>query len=329
MGISRKKALVTGAAGFIGSHLVEGLLKKGYDVKAFVHYNSRNDWGWIDTFDPSTKKQVEVVTGDLRDPFVVKKAVEGCAKVFHLGALIAIPYSYRAPQEYVQTNITGTLNICQSALELGVERVLHTSTSEVYGTAQYVPIDEKHPLQGQSPYSASKIGADKIAESYHLSFQLPVTTIRPFNTYGPRQSSRAIIPTIISQALTQDKIKLGSLTPVRDLNYVQDTVNGFITASETPATIGHTYNLAQGMGITVGELAQKILKILKIEKPIVSDDERVRPENSEVLRLIGASQKALTEMNWKPETSLDTGLTETIHWIQKNIQYFKTDIYNV
>lgn len=326
--MKNKQVLVTGAEGFIGSHLVETLVNSGYNVRALVQYNFRNSWGWLDDLSSEVKQEIEVVTGDIRDPYSTSKSVKGCEKVFHLAALIAIPYSYRAPLEYVQTNVIGTLNVMQASLDHGVSKVIHTSTSEVYGTALYVPIDEKHPLQGQSPYSASKIGADKIAESYFLSFKLPVTTVRPFNTYGPRQSARAVIPTIISQALTQPYVKLGALDPVRDLNYVKDTVRGFLLASEAEKVEGLTVNLCQGLGISIGDLTNKILNILGIQKEIQTQYERLRPEASEVMKLIGSRSLAEEVLSWKPEYDLDQGLSHTVNWVKENLTSFKTDIYN-
>lgn len=324
-----KKILVTGADGFIGSHLVEALVRKGFSVRAFAMYNSLSRWGWLEDVAPEIKSAVEIFAADLRDPFAVRKAVKGCTKVFHLGALIAIPYSYIAPADYVDTNIKGTLNVMQACLDENVEQVIHTSTSETYGSALYTPIDEKHPLQGQSPYSASKIGADKIAESFHLSFQLPLTTIRPFNTYGPRQSARAVIPTIITQALTQSQIKLGALTPVRDLTFVRDTVDGFMRAVVTPQAIGKLINLGNGKGIRIGELARKILDLMKCDKPIVQDEGRIRPERSEVLNLVCANQLAGEILGWRPQTSFDDGLRATIDWLGAHLDQYKPGIYNV
>lgn len=329
MNRSQDQVLVTGADGFIGSHLVERLVALNHRVRALVLYNARNEWGWIDDLSSDARAGVEVKAGDLRDPFFVREAVRGCRKVFHLGALIAIPYSYIAPQEYVATNITGTLNVMQAAREEGVEQVIHTSTSETYGTARYVPIDEDHPLQGQSPYSATKIGADKIAESYHLSFGLPVTTLRPFNTYGPRQSARAVIPTIITQALSQPSIRLGSLHPVRDLTFVGDTVDGFLRAAQTPTSIGQVINLGYGEGIPIGDLAKKILQLMGVEKPIVDDPVRIRPEMSEVLRLICNHGKAKTLLGWEPKTSLDEGLRTTLEWFLSHKHLYKSHIYNI
>ena len=329
MNWSNRRVLVTGAGGFIGSHLTEELVKLGAHVRAFLHYNSRNDWGLIENLSPEIKNEIEIVYGDVQDPFSVQKAVSGCNIVFHLAALIAIPYSYQAPASYVETNVRGTLNVMQACLDKNVEKVVHTSTSETYGTALYTPIDEKHPLQGQSPYSASKIGADKIAESYWLSFELPVATIRPFNTYGPRQSARAVIPTIIIQALQKDQIMLGALDPVRDLNYVKDTVNGFIKIAESDKTAGQVTNIGFGKGISIGELAQKIIQLIGRDIPVVLDRKRYRPAKSEVLKLICDHQKAKELINWKPDFTLEQGLSETIEFISKNQDLYKADIYNI
>lgn len=324
-----EKILITGADGFIGSHLTEALIRKGNFVRAFVQYNFRNHWGWLENISPEFSSSIEIFSADLRDPFAVQKAVRGCARVFHLGALIAIPYSYTAPQDYVQTNILGTLNVLQASLEEKVDQVIHTSTSETYGTALYTPIDEKHPLQGQSPYSASKIGADKLAESYYLSFGLPVSTVRPFNTYGPRQSARAIIPTIISQALSQQRtIKLGSLDPVRDMNFVSDTVDGFIKAAETTASIGETINIGSGKSVTIGELAQIILKLTETDKILEKDDQRMRPEKSEVMKLICDNTKAKKLLGWKPTVDLEEGLKNTIAWFKDHLSFYKPQIFN-
>ncbi|MBZ4644155.1 MAG: NAD-dependent dehydratase [Deferribacteraceae bacterium] len=326
----RKKVLITGSEGFIGSHLTERLVELGADVTAFVLYNSFNSWGWIDTFDSEVKKQIKVFTGDVRDENCMKEAVKGIDVIFHLAALIAIPYSYYAPSSYVDTNIKGTLNVLQACREHGVEKIVHTSTSETYGTAQYVPIDEKHPLQGQSPYAASKIGADVIAESYYRSFNVPVAIIRPFNTYGPRQSARAVIPTIISQILDGKKqIKLGSLTPTRDLNYVKDTVEGFVKVAESEKAVGTVTNIGTGKEISIGDLAQKIINLIGRNVEIICDEHRIRPERSEVNRLCANNRKAFEIAGWKPKYTLDEGLTETIEWIKNNLRYYKTDIYNV
>lgn len=325
-----KKVLVTGADGFIGSHLTEELVKKGYDVKAFAFYNSFNRWGWLDTLPKEVMNNVEVFTGDIRDPNGVRTAMSDVEGVFHLAALIAIPFSYHSPDSYVDTNVKGTLNVLQAARDLQMERVLVTSTSEVYGTAQYVPIDEKHPFQGQSPYSATKIGADRLAESFYRSFSLPVSIVRPFNTYGPRQSARAVIPTIISQLLSgKEEIKLGSLTPTRDFNYVKDTVAGFIAIAESDKSIGQEINIATQKEISIGELAQVIIDKINPNATIVCDEERLRPEKSEVNRLLGDNTKIKELTEWKPKYSFEQGIEETIEWIKKNMSVYKTDIYNV
>lgn len=325
-----KKILVTGADGFIGSHLTEELVKKGYEVKAFVFYNSFGSWGWLDGLGKGVMGHVEVFTGDVRDPHGIKNAMEGCNAVFHLAALIGIPFSYHSPDAYVDTNIRGTLNVLQAARELQLERVLVTSTSEVYGTAQYVPIDEKHPFQGHSPYSATKIGADRLAESFYRSFNLPVSIVRPFNTYGPRQSARAVIPTIISQLLAgKEEIKLGSLTPTRDFNYVKDTANGFISIYESERTIGEEINIATGREVSIGDLAAELIKQINPKAKIVCDEQRLRPEKSEVNRLLGSNKKLTDLTEWKQLWSFEEGLRETINWIKDNKSSYKTDIYNV
>ncbi len=322
------KALVTGAGGFIGSHLADRLVRDGYSVRAFVHYNCRNHYGWIEDLEPEIQRELDIFAGDLRDPFVVRKAVKGCQKVFHLGALIAIPYSYVAPMDFVETNVKGMVNVLQAVLDEGVERLIHTSTSETYGTAKYVPIDEQHPLQGQSPYSASKIGADKLTESYYLSYGLPVVTVRPFNTYGPRQSARAVIPTIIGQALSRSEICLGSLEPVRDLTFVADTIEGFVLAADKDDAIGEQINLGSGKGISIGDLVNKVKVLLDLKTPVVHERERVRPEGSEVLRLICDNQRARELLGWKPKVPLEEGLMETISWIRQNLRLYKMDVYN-
>lgn len=323
------KALVTGADGFIGSHLVEHLIEKGIEVKAFTYYNSFNTWGWIDTFPKEKQKEIEIFSGDIRDPNGVRKAMEGVEVVFHLAALIAIPFSYHSPDSYIDTNIKGTLNVLQAARDFGT-RVLITSTSEVYGTAQYVPIDEKHPFQGQSPYSATKIGADRLAESFYRSFNMPITIVRPFNTYGPRQSARAVIPTIIMQLLNgYEEIKLGSLTPTRDFNYVKDTVNGFYEIYKSDKTIGEEINIATQKEISIGELAKEIISQINKNAVVVCEEERLRPEKSEVNRLMGCNKKILELTEWKPKYDLEQGIKETIKWIQNNLQYYKADIYNI
>lgn len=324
------KLLVTGADGFIGSHLTEELVRAGYEVKAFVYYNSFNTWGWLDTLPASIMSQVEVFQGDIRDPHGVKEAMKGCDAVFHLAALIAIPFSYHSPDAYVDTNIKGTLNVLQAARELNIERVLVTSTSEVYGTAQYVPIDEKHPYQGQSPYSATKIGADRLAESFYRSFNLPVTIVRPFNTYGPRQSARAVIPTIITQLLAgKEEIKLGSLTPTRDFNYVKDTANGFIEIYRSSRTIGQEINIATQQEISIGELADELITQINPNARILCDEQRLRPEKSEVNRLLGSNEKILQLTDWKPRYTFSQGINETIEFLRNNMDKYKADIYNV
>ena len=325
-----KKVLVTGADGFIGSHLTENLLEKGYDVKAFVYYNSFNNWGWLDTFPKEKLDQIEIFAGDIRDPNGVRVAMKGVDEVFHLAALIAIPFSYHSPDSYVDTNIKGTLNVLQAARELDTSRILVTSTSEVYGTAQYVPIDEKHPFQGQSPYSATKIGADRLAESFYRSFNLPVSIVRPFNTFGPRQSARAVIPTIISQLLAgKDKIELGALTPTRDFNYVKDTAAGFIAIAESDKTIGEEINIATQREISIGDLAKEIIAQINSDAEIVCDEKRLRPEKSEVNRLLGDNTKIKALTNWKQQYTFEEGIAETIAWIREHMQAYKTDIYNV
>lgn len=324
------KVLVTGADGFIGSHLVEELVKKGYRVKAFVYYNSFNTWGWLDTISKDIMANVEIFQGDIRDPNGVEEAMKDVEAVFHLAALIAIPFSYHSPDTYVDTNIKGTLNVLQAARKLGTKRVLVTSTSEVYGTAQYVPIDEKHPFQGQSPYSATKIGADRLAESFYRSFQLPVTIVRPFNTYGPRQSARAVIPTIITQLLAgKEEIKLGALTPTRDFNYVKDTVNGFISIYESDKTIGEEINIATQKEISIGELAHELIRQINPKARIICDEQRLRPEKSEVNRLLGCNEKILRLTDWKPRYSFEEGLAETIEFLKNNLDRYKVDLYNL
>lgn len=324
------KILVTGADGFIGSHLTEELVKQGHKVKAFVFYNSFNSWGWLDTLPREIMNEVEIFAGDVRDPNGVRKAVKGMDIVFHLAALIAIPFSYHSPDTYVDTNIKGTLNVLQTAREFGTSRLMITSTSEVYGTAQYVPIDEKHPFQGQSPYSASKIGADRLAESFYRSFDLPVTIVRPFNVYGPRQSARAIIPAIIIQLLAGKKeIRLGSLTPTRDFNYVKDTVNGFIEIAKSDKTVGEEINIATQQEISIGQLAEELIRQINPKAEIVCDEQRLRPEKSEVNRLLGSNEKILRLTNWKPKYTLKQGLSETIKFFRENLDKYKPDIYNI
>lgn len=325
-----KKVLVTGADGFIGSHLTESLLKKGYEVKAFTMYNSFNTWGWLDTLPKEELDQIEIFCGDVRDPNGVREALKGVDGVFHLAALIAIPFSYHSPDSYVDTNIKGTLNVLQAARDLGTERIMITSTSEVYGTAQYVPIDEKHPFQGQSPYSATKIGADRLAESFYRSFNLPVSIARPFNTYGPRQSARAVIPTIISQLLSgTEEIKLGSLTPTRDFNYVKDTAAGFIAIAESDKTIGEEVNIATQQEISISDLANEIIRQINPGAKIVCDEQRLRPEKSEVNRLLGSNEKIKRLTDWKPQYTFEQGIAETIEWIRHHLGCYKTNIYNL
>lgn len=322
------KVLVTGAAGFIGSHLAEALVRKGDRVRVFIRYSSSGSWGWLEALEPAIRRELEVVRGDLKDGDAVTKAVRGTELVYHLGALIAIPYSYVHPNDFVQTNIVGTAHVLQACLDASA-RLVHTSTSEVYGTARRVPIDEEHPLQGQSPYSASKIGADKLVESFHLSFKLPVTTLRPFNTYGPRQSARAVIPTIISQALTLDRIKLGSLDPVRDLTYVEDTVRGFLLAGEKKEAVGQTLNLGTGRAVSIGELVRQIISIIGRNVSIETDPQRIRPEASEVLRLVSDPTRAKEVLGWEPGIELGDGLRRTIAWMRDHIDSYKAEIYNL
>lgn len=324
---TKKKVLVTGAAGFICSHLTEALLNSGADVTAMIRYTSRSNWGNLEFLSKEHKSGLNIVAGNIEDSAFVARQVKGKDIIFHLAALIAIPYSYVAPLSYIRTNVEGTMNVMESARNFGIERVIHTSTSEAYGTAMYTPIDEKHPLQGQSPYSASKIGADKVAESYHLAFDLPVTTVRPFNTYGPRQSARAVIPNIISQAISLEEVRLGSLGPVRDLSYVKDIVQGFVSAAESDRAVGEIINIGFGKGITIGELAKMILLLMGIQKPIIYDSMRVRPDKSEVLRLICDSSKARELIDWKCSYTLEEGLKETIEFIKNNMNMYKPDIY--
>jgi NAD dependent epimerase/dehydratase len=328
--LMNKKVLVTGAGGFIGSHLVESLLKKGASVRAFVKYNGRSDWGMLSDLPKESLKNIEVVVGNICDPYFARKAVRGCDFVFHLAALIGIPYSYVAPADYVATNIQGTLNVLEACRSEGATRVIHTSTSETYGTAQYVPIDEKHPMQGQSPYSASKIGADKMVESYYRSFELPAVIVRPFNTYGPRQSARAFIPTVIAQALTRGKIVMGSLDPVRDMTYVKDTAEGLIQVGLADKTIGEEVNLGTGEGKTIGTVVKTILKLIGKENMTVEQDSaRIRPAKSEVMKLISNNSKAEKLSGWRPVYNMEEGLAETIDWIKKHIEMYNPDTYAV
>jgi len=322
-----KKVLVTGAGGFIGSHLTERLVEMGADVRAFVHYNALGKWGWLD--ESPICDDIEVTSGDVCDRDSVRQAMRDIEIVFHLAALIGIPYSYYAPASYVRTNIEGTLNVLQSARELRVERVVHTSTSETYGTARRVPIDENHPLQGQSPYSATKIGADKLAEAFYLSFGLPVVTVRPFNAFGPRQSARAVIPTIITQCLTGDVVRLGNLHPTRDLTYVSDTVEGFISAASTAAAVGRTINIGSGNEISIGDLAKLIIGLIGCPVNIESDEQRMRPTDSEVQRLVADNTLARELLGWKPTVSLEEGLKRTIEWMKQHIRRYRSDVYAI
>lgn len=326
-----KRVLVTGADGFIGSHLTELLVSNGYQVRAFSFYNSFNNWGWLDFLPPETLRKIDVFCGDVRDPNGVREAMTGCDTVFHLAALIAIPFSYHSPDSYVDTNIKGTLNVLQAARMLGTERVLITSTSEVYGTAQYVPIDEKHPYQGQSPYSATKIGADRLAESFYRSFDLPVTIVRPFNTYGPRQSLRAVIPTIITQLLSgQKELTLGALTPTRDFNFVKDTANAFLQIALSENTVGEELNVATEREISIGALAEELIRQIAPGTRIVCEAERLRPEKSEVNRLLGNSQKLRKLTGWKPQYTFEQGIAETIDFFRNHMdKYSKVERYTL
>jgi dTDP-glucose 4,6-dehydratase len=336
MSLKKKKILVTGADGFIGSHLAEELVRCGYNVRAFVLYNSFNSWGWLDHTEPEILKSLDVFSGDIRDPHGVKEAMKDCDVVMHLAALIAIPYSYHSPDTYVDTNIKGTLNVVQAARELGVEKVVHTSTSEVYGTAKFVPITEDHSLHGQSPYSASKIGADQIAMSFYTSFNTPVTIIRPFNTYGPRQSARAIIPTVITQIASGKRaLKLGALHPTRDFNFIKDTVNGFIAAMRSSASIGEVINIGSNYEISIGDTVRLISETMKVDVKIETDSDRLRPAKSEVERLWADNSKAKRLLTWEPlyggRNGFKNGLTETISWFTNpdNLKLYKSNIYNI
>jgi len=327
MSFKRKRVLVTGAGGFIGSHLTERLVESGAVVRAFVHYRGNGSWGWLDQ--SAHRNDIEVVAGDVADRDNIAEAMRGIDIVFHLAALIGIPYSYRAPLSYVRTNIEGTLNVLQAARDAGVERVVQTSTSEVYGSARYIPIDEQHPLQGQSPYSASKIGADKLAEAFHLSFEVPVVTIRPFNTFGPRQSARAVIPTIISQCLAGQSVHLGSLTPTRDFNFVSNTVDAFLKCAESPSAIGRTINIGSGSEIAIGDLVLKIGKLLGHEIRVEAQQERSRPPESEVERLLADNTLARTLLNWVPTVPLDEALILTAAWIRTHLHEYRTNDYAI
>ncbi|MCE9606329.1 MAG: GDP-mannose 4,6-dehydratase [Planctomycetia bacterium] len=324
------KVLVTGAGGFIGSHLVEALVRSGASVRAVVHYNGRSDLGSLATVDAEVLLDVEVLFSDVRDRTAMCHAVKGCTTVFHLAALIGIPYSYQAPQSYVDVNVVGTLNILEACRDAGIGRLLHTSTSEVYGTAQYTPIDELHPIHAQSPYAATKVGADQLAYSYFASFQTPVVTVRPFNTFGPRQSARAVIPTIITQALAGDELRLGSITPIRDFLFVRDTARGFIAAAvASDEALGEVVNLGTGTGVTIGEVVERVGRILGKNLHVTTNDDRRRPEKSEVLQLLCSADKARRLIDWTPAVDLDTGLRESIEWIEKNRHRYRTGSYAV
>jgi NAD dependent epimerase/dehydratase len=332
----KKRVLITGADGFIGSHLTEELVRRGYDVRALVLYNSFNSWGWLDHADQNVKDSLDVFAGDVRDPHGVKNAMEGCGAVLHLAALIAIPYSYHSPDTYIDTNIKGTLNILQAGRELGLSKIIHTSTSEVYGTARFVPITEDHPLQGQSPYSASKIGADQLALSFYSSFNTPVTIVRPFNTYGPRQSARAVVPTIITQiASGQRAVKLGALHPTRDFNYIKDTVDGFIKAMEAEESVGQVINIGGSLEISIEDTARTIAEVMNAKIEIATDAQRLRPENSEVERLYADNQKAMKLLGWRPayagNEGFRRGIAETVAWFvdPSNLKMYKAGIYNL
>lgn len=332
MNLEGKKVLVTGADGFIGSHLVEALMAHGCSVRAFVFYNSFNSWGWLDTLPIEQQRHLDIFSGDIRDPNGVREASKGCDVVFHLAALIGIPFSYHSPDSYVDTNIKGTLNVLQAARQYDIERVLVTSTSEVYGTAQYVPINEKHPYQGQSPYSATKIGADRLAESFFRSFETPVVIVRPFNTYGPRQSARAVIPTIITQLLSGESLlKLGSMAPTRDFNYVKDTAQAFIALAEADGVVGEEINVATGTEHSVGDVARMLIEQLNPAGEIEVEDERLRPEKSEVFRLLGDNTKITSMTRWRPQYDLSSGIADTIDWFKKpeNLAKYKAWLYNI
>lgn len=336
MQLQGKKILVTGADGFIGSHLTEELVRRNCDVRAFVLYNSFNSWGWLDHAEPEIQKSLDVFSGDIRDPHGVREAMKGCDVVLHLAALIAIPYSYHSPDTYVDTNVKGTLNIVQAARELGVEKVVHTSTSEVYGTARFVPITEEHPLQGQSPYSASKIGADQIALSFHCSFGTPVAVIRPFNTYGPRQSARAVIPTIITQLASGSRsVKLGAVHPTRDFNYVTDTVRGFIAVAEAERAVGEVINIGSNFEVSIGDTARLVAEVMGVELEVETDEVRLRPDKSEVERLWADNARARELVGWEPlyggVDGLRRGLAETVAWFRdpRNLNAYKAGIYNI
>ena len=327
--IRDRKVLVTGAGGFVGSHLVEALVKRGANVRALIHYNSRNDWGMLEDVSKNILNEIEVVAGDLKDADCIREAVRGQQVIFHLGALIGIPYSYINPRDVVDTNVNGTLNILTAALDFDVEKVVHTSTSEIYGTAQYVPMDEKHPVNPQSPYAASKLGADLLALSFHRSFDLPVGIVRPFNIYGPRQSARAVIPSVVTQALLKRKINLGSVSPTRDLTFVKDSAEGFIDFAECKKTTGEVVNLGSGLEVSINQMVTLISNRLGKKIQIQRERKRFRPEKSEVERLFSNSSKAKSLFGWHPKTDLKQGIERTISWFEKNLRSYKTDIYNI
>ncbi|WP_088228069.1 SDR family NAD(P)-dependent oxidoreductase [Desulfosporosinus sp. FKB] len=327
--LEQKQVLVTGAGGFIGSHLTETLVKNGAKVRVFIRYNSRDGRGNLEDLDPKVLDEIEIVAGDLRDADVIERSLKGCDTVFHLGALVGIPYSYKNPREVVETNIMGTFNVLTAARDLGVSRIVHTSTSEVYGSARYVPIDENHPLQGQSPYSASKIGADKLAESFYASYELPVVTVRPFNCYGPRQSARAVIPTLITQAMASKEIRLGNIETLRDFTYVTDTVEGFIRASQKQTALGKVINVGSGKEISIGELAHVIKKTLGSKANIVVDESRIRPSRSEVNRLLADNHLAREVLEWEPRVPLEDGIERTMEWIAVHLDRFHIGKYQI
>lgn len=329
MSLKGKRVLITGADGFIGSHLTERLVSEGAKVRALVMYNFQNSWGWLDTLDKHLLAEIEIISGDIRDPFFMQRSCKNIDQIFHLAALIAIPFSYHAPSLYVETNVLGTLNVLEAGKLNQCERVFVTSTSEVYGTAQYVPIDEKHPFQGQSPYSASKIGADRLAESYYRSYAQPVTIVRPFNTYGPRQSARAIIPTLIAQMLQNDVIKIGSLAPTRDFVFVKDTVAGFIEIAKSEKTIGQEINIATANEISIKDLVNSLTLLIKRDFTIETEEIRMRPEKSEVFRLCGSNNKITELTNWRPSVTFDQGLVQTVEWFRSNLSKYKAEVYNL
>jgi NAD dependent epimerase/dehydratase len=327
--VKESTVLVTGSAGFIGSHLVEELLRRGHRVRAFVRYNSAGRAGWLEDLPAGVGARLEVFFGDIRDARAVRQAVSGCGRIFHLAALAGVPFSYVAPDSYVEVNIQGTLNVLNAARDLAVERTVITSSSEVYGTALYTPMDEQHPLQAQSPYAATKVGSDQLAVSYHRAFGLPVTVVRPFNTYGPRQGTRAVIPALMSQALAAEEVRVGRLAPVRDFVFVADTVAGFLAVADCPACVGRVTNLATGRGVTVGELVERVLRLVGRKLPVIETPERVRPEDSEVFKLIGSAAAAEERAGWKARTSLEEGLARTLDWLRRHPDRYQTGVYSI